>query len=245
MNVRARAPKSEHARSTRPTTTARSVIRRVSRNVFAARIASAPKKINPIASSVHAAGERASGTPGRAAAREPRAGLTDRTIATTTIRDEAEQDGDRPAIVDDGEGRERQNRGADRERGGARERNHAVLSDEHTGSDEPVHREDRGHDREPACDHDRAGVATTRADGHQDERRRRGGQGADADAVEVHPQGRHDHHATEQPEPENGDQRHPGEEANPGDRHAESHPSHIDRIEAELKPARATEVLQP
>ena len=53
---------------------------------------------------------------------------------------------------------------------------------------------------------------------------RRRGQRADADAVEVHPQRRHHHHAAAQPEREDREQRHPDEEADPGDRQVQPHP---------------------
>ena len=81
-----------------------------------------------------------------------------------------------------------------------------VLPDEHAGRDEPVHGEERGHDREPAGDDHRAGVTAPRPDRHQHERRGGSDERAHADAVEVHPQRRHHHHAAEQPEPEHGQQ---------------------------------------
>ena len=238
MNVSASAPKSEHARSTSPTTTARSAIRRVSRKVFAARIASAPKRNSPSASSIQAAGERASGTPGTSRGTSTPTRLTVRTIATTAATRPSRTGIDRRSLTT-ARRREGEDRRTDRERGGAGQRDDAVLPDEHAGRDEPVHGKERGHDREPSGDDDRAGVTAPRPDRHQHERRGSGGERAHADAVEVHPQRRHHHHAAEQPEHEHREQRHPDEEADPGDRHAQPHPSRYRQDWAELKAVRS------
>jgi hypothetical protein len=70
----------------------------------------------------------------------------------------------------------------------AGDRDQAVVAEDHAGRAQPVHREERRHQREPAADDHRAAVAFACADGRQGDGGCGGDERAHADAVEVHPE---------------------------------------------------------
>ncbi len=82
------------------------------------------------------------------------------------------------------------------------------------GRDEAVDGEQRSHDREAAADHDGAAVARADACGGEHDRSDGGDEGADADAVEVHGERRHEH-AVACPEDERSRRQRAGNEHGP------------------------------
>ena len=148
----------------------------------------------PTAKSARASGERAAGTLGTTLGTSTPTRLT-ATITTTIAATSTSTNGIERRAIQPRQAREGEHRGTDRQRGAAGQRDHAVVPDEHAGRHEPVHREERRHDREAAANDDRARVAAPRTDRHQQHGQRGGRQGADADAVEMHPERRHHHHA--------------------------------------------------
>ena len=132
-------------------------MRRVSRNVRAARIASAPKSGEPDRESAQAAGDLASGT-ARHETRHQHADHAHRHDHDDACGHEPEQEGDRAARIQPRHTRQREHGSANRKGGAAGEGDHAVVADEHTRRHETVHRQQDGHDREPAADHDRSRV---------------------------------------------------------------------------------------
>ena len=148
---------------------------------------------------------------------------------------ECDHVGDRPRRVQLAHTGEREHGRTDGQRGGAGERDDAVVTDEHAGGHKPVDGEQRRHDREAARHDDGARVAAASADREQRHGGCRSHEGADADAVEVHPQRRHHHRAA--PLPEDDDRNDGGcrEKEQCRFREAAVHLSAIGQIALELK----------
>ena len=103
-----------------------------------------------------------------------------------------EQRGDPARAAQGRDGREREQRGADRQRGAAGERDHAVHADDHSGRREAVDREQRGSRRERGAEQDGPAVACADAGHRQAGGHDRGGAGGDDDGEEVRLRGEDD-----------------------------------------------------
>jgi hypothetical protein len=89
--------------------------------------------------------------------------------------------------------------------------------------------------REAACDDNRARVLLPGAGDHEEDRRGHRDEGGHADAVEMHPHRRHEHHLAEEPEQDDRHGRTAGDDGKRGRERPPQHQSVIGLVRLLLK----------